>query len=68
MSSAETAAYVLNNVAEENLGGIVLTVAEQLMPPVGERNRNLADRSNIEGIAAARGISFRAYRCFEAAT
>ena len=23
---AETAAYVLNNVAEENLGGIVLTV------------------------------------------
>ena len=26
MSSAETAAYVLNNVAEENLGGIVLTV------------------------------------------
>ena len=26
MSSAETAAYVLNNVAGENLGGIVLTV------------------------------------------
>ena len=53
MSLAETAAYVLNNVAEENLGGIVLTVAEQLMPPVGERNRNLADRSNIEGIISS---------------
>ena len=49
-SSAETAAYAHNNVAEENLGGIVLTVAEQLMPPVGERNRNLTDRSNIEGL------------------
>ena len=53
MSLAETAAYVLNNVAEENLGGIVLTVAEQLMPPVGKRNRNLADRSNIEGIISS---------------
>ena len=50
MSSAETAAYVLNNVAEENLKGIVLTVAEQLMLPVGNRNRKLAERHDIERV------------------
>ena len=52
-SSAETAAYVLNNVAGEHLGGIALTDilltqaqvrtrlawVDQKMPPVGERNR-----------------------------